>query len=152
MLILPDKTESCWTYWTELRSRKDFDKNFLLSVCTTYTEANRSCLFLTIDWPRDIACICQIKYSLVSSPILLLKPIFGHSSSSSYFHFNFSAFFLSAMLSHVARESHDIESCVTFLKVTAKYTYSETRFCSSPCFTRCHEWHEFSATTVWLLE
>ena len=62
---------------TELRSRKDFDKNFLLSVCTTYTEAYRSCLFLTIDWPRDIACICQIKYSLVSSPILLLKPIFG---------------------------------------------------------------------------
>ena len=67
-------------------------------------EAYRSCLD-----PEILLVSAKLKTAYNSfncSPISLLKPIFGHSFSSLYFYFNLFAVFLSAILSHVARESH----------------------------------------------
>ena len=116
-------------------------------------EAYRSWLDLEI---LLVSAKLKIAYnSFNCSPIPLLKPIFGHSFSSLYFYFNLFAFFLSAILSHVARESHrwtfyhispfEVGLILFFyiqitmiLKIALllldKYAYSETRFCSSQCF------------------
>ena len=59
--------------------------------------------------PEILLVSAKLKIAYISfncSPIPLLKPIFGHSFSSLYFYYNLFAFFLSAILSHVARESH----------------------------------------------
>ena len=127
-------------------------------------EAYRSCLD-----PEILLVSAKLKIAYNSfncSPIPLLKPIFGHSFSSLYFYFNLFALFLSVILSHVAWESHrrtfypisPFEIQITMILKIALLLKSlrqihvlwNTISFLSVLLRVEYEWHEFSATIVWL--